>query len=82
MQLCSMYKTIHQIRPQKKCHQYWENELLKPYEPGRGLEVTVTSVKGYANYDVREITLSNVRNSADSALCLLQAGYISVAIGH
>ena len=75
---------MHQILPQKKCHQYWESELLKPYKPGRGLEVTVTSVKGYANYDVREITLNNViflSNSADKVLCLIHAGYISVAMG-
>ena len=29
-------------------------------EPGRDLSVRVTSIKGYANYVVREITLTNV----------------------
>ena len=31
-----------------------------PLEPGRDLSVRVTSLLGYANYVIREITLTNV----------------------
>ena len=46
---------------QKKCEQYWNLELKDPLEVGEGLEVTTTANKGFADYEVSDITLINVR---------------------
>ena len=46
--------------PQRKCEQYWNEDMDCPLEPGRDLSVRVTSLMGYANYVIREITLTDV----------------------
>jgi netrin-G3 ligand len=43
----------------KKCEQYWNLELKDPLEVGEGLEVTTTANKGFADYEVSDITLIN-----------------------
>ena len=46
---------------QKKCEQYWNLELEDPLEVGRDLVVTTVANRGFANYEVTDITLTNVR---------------------
>ena len=51
---------LHCMTSQRKCEQYWNEDMDWPLEPGRDLCVRVTSLMGYANYVIREITLTNV----------------------
>ena len=51
-----LYFMIHQ----KKCEQYWNDNMDCPLEPGRNMSVMVTSIMEYANCVIREITLANV----------------------
>ena len=45
------------ISLQSKCEQYWHDQLDKPYDAGRGFTVVTQGHKGFADYDVRDITL-------------------------
>ena len=56
------------IEPQHKCEQYWEDQLDKPYDAGRGFSVVTTGYRGFADYAVRDMTVSNV--SLHSPKCM------------
>ena len=59
--LLSLFKNqYYSLIPQRKCERYWNEDIDHPLEPGRDLSVKVTSIMGYANYVVKEITLTNV----------------------
>ena len=48
------------IKTQSKCEQYWNEQLDKPYDAGRGFTVVTTGYKGFADYVVRDMTLTRV----------------------
>ena len=48
---------------QKKCEKYWEEELNKTVEKGRGIEITTVKFKPYADYEVRDILVANVSDT-------------------
>ena len=44
----------------QKCEQYWNNDLNKPYDAGRGFSVVTTGYRGFADYEVRDFVIRNV----------------------
>ena len=48
------------IKTQSKCEQYWNEQLDKPYDAGRGFTVVTTGYRGFADYVVRDMTLTRV----------------------
>ena len=48
------------INTQRKCEQYWSEQLDKPYDAGRGFTVVNTGYRGIADYVVRDMTLKRV----------------------
>ena len=54
---------------QSKCERYWCDEINKPFELlNRGFTVTVTGIKLYPDYEIRDMTIRSV--SAHSRLKL------------
>ena len=45
---------------QIKCEQYWHDQVDKPFDAGRGFTVVTTAYRGFADYDVRELTVQCV----------------------
>ena len=45
---------------QQKCEQYWNNDLDKPYDAGRGFSVVTTGYRSFADYEVRDLTIRKV----------------------
>ena len=45
---------------QCKCEQYWNDDLDKPYDAGRGFTVVNKKCRTFADYEVRELTIMNV----------------------
>ena len=45
---------------QRKCEKYWNDDLDKPYDAGRGFYAVTTGCRGFADYEVRDITVRNV----------------------
>ena len=48
------------LNTQRKCEQYWNEQLDKPYDSGRGFTVVTTGYRGFADYVVRDMTLKRV----------------------
>ena len=48
------------ISLQCKCEQYWNDDLSKPFNAGRGFTVVTTGCRGFADYVVRDLTVMNV----------------------
>ena len=46
---------------QRKCEKYWNDDLHKTYEAGRGFTAVTTGYRTFADYEVRDITVKNVR---------------------
>ena len=47
------------LNTQSKC-EYWNEQLDKPYDAGRGFTVVTTGYRGFADYVVRDMTLTRV----------------------
>ena len=62
--------TVFSVSSQHKCEQYWNNQLDKPYEAGRGFTVVTTRYRGFADYAVRDLTLKSVSSQKHSALVM------------
>ena len=65
------YTFVHIIivlNTQKKCEQYWNEQLDKPYDAGRGFTVVTTGYRGFADYVVRDMTLKRVSLSENMQL--------------
>ena len=45
---------------QKKCEQYWPENIDETLTPGLNLSVTLTSILPYAEYEVRKFTVKDV----------------------
>ena len=45
---------------QHKCEKYWNDDLEKPYDAGRGFSAVTTGYRTFADYEVRDITVRNV----------------------
>ena len=48
------------LNTQRKCEQYWNEQLDKPYDAGRSFTVVTTGYRGFADYVVRDMTLMRV----------------------
>ena len=48
------------LNTQRKCEQYWNEQLDKAYDAGRGFTVVTTGYRGFADYVVRDMTLTRV----------------------
>ena len=47
---------------QSKCEVYWKKDLPTGFKVGRNITVTLNKSMGYADYEVNEITITNVRS--------------------
>ena len=47
--------TLH-VPLQNKCEQYWHDQVDKPFDAGRDFTVVTTAYRGFADYDVRDMT--------------------------
>ena len=45
---------------QRKCEQYWNEDLDKPYNAGRGFTVVTTEYKTFADFAIRDMTIHSV----------------------
>ena len=45
---------------QNKCEQYWHDQVEKPFDAGRDFTVVTTAYRGFADYDVRDMTVQCV----------------------
>ena len=45
---------------QNKCEQYWHDQVDRPFNAGRDLTVVTTAYRGFADYDVRDLTVQCV----------------------
>ena len=45
---------------QNKCEQYWHDQVDKPFDVGRDFTVVTTAYRGFADYDVRDMTVQCV----------------------
>ena len=45
---------------QNKCEQYWHDQVDKPFDAGRDFTVVTTAYRGFADYDVRDMTVQCV----------------------
>ena len=45
---------------QNKCEQYWHDQVGKPFGIGRDFTVVTTAYRGFADYDVRDMTVQCV----------------------
>ena len=52
--------SIYWLSLQRKCEKYWNDDLDKPYDAGRGFSAVTTGYRGFADYEVRDITVRNV----------------------
>ena len=64
------------LNKQKKCEQYWNQQLDKPYDAGRSFTVVTTGYRDFADYVVRDMTLTRVSlsNSMQSPKHCIQPG--------
>ena len=46
---------------QHKCEQYWNNDLDNPFNAVNDLNVVTTRYRGFVDYDVRDLTVKNLR---------------------
>ena len=46
---------------QPKCERYWNDELNTPLELSDSLTVTTTDLKSYNGYEIRTLSIKNVR---------------------
>ena len=51
--------TLH-VSLQNKCEQYWHDQVDKPFDVGRDFTVVTTAYRGFADYDVRDMTVQCV----------------------
>ena len=63
---------------QFKCEQYWHDQLDKPYDAGRGFTLVTQRHRGFADYDVRDITLQCIRHNFS---CMLQNSSLHLFTG-
>ena len=45
---------------QIKCEQYWHDQVDRPFNAGRDITVVTTAYRGFADYDVRDLTVQSV----------------------
>ena len=45
------------ISIQRKCEQYWNDQLDKPYDVRGGFTVVTTGCRGFADYVIRDLSL-------------------------
>ena len=45
----------------RKCEQYWNNNLSETFQAGNNMTVVVNQCLGFADYEVRDMTILNVR---------------------
>ena len=62
--------TVLFVSLQHKCEQYWNDQLHKPYDAGRGFSVVTMGYRGFADYAVRDLTLKSVSSQKHSALVM------------
>ena len=55
------------ISLQRKCEQYWNDQLDKPYDAG-SITVVTTRCRGFADYVVRDLTLRSVSLSVAKSI--------------
>ena len=51
--------TLH-VPVQNKCELYWHDQVDKPFDVGRDFTVVTTAYRGFADYDVRDMTVQCV----------------------
>ena len=56
------------ISLQRKCEQYWNDDLNKPFNAGRVFTVFTTGYRGFADYVVRDMTVMNVSHMYTNVL--------------
>ena len=45
---------------QIKCEQYWHDQVDRLFNAGRDITVVTTAYRGFADYDVRDLTVQSV----------------------
>ena len=56
------------ISIQRKCEQYWNDQLDKPYDVRGGFTVVTTGCRGFSDYVVRDLSLKIVSLSVAHAM--------------
>ena len=56
-----LYNLVLFVSLQCKCEQYWSDDLDKPFNAGTGISVVTTRCRGFADYEIRDLTVRNVR---------------------
>ena len=55
------------ISIQRKCEQYWNDQLDKPYDVRGGFSVVTTGCRGFSDYVIRDLSLKSVSCSVAHA---------------
>ena len=59
--MCICMQSVLYLLLQRKCEKYWNDDLDKPYDAGRGYSAVTTGYRGFADYEIRDVTVRNVR---------------------
>ena len=56
-----MFNECGTVSIQRKCEKYWPNDVNQTLEPGHNLVVTLTALLPFVEYEIRMLSVKDVR---------------------